>query len=49
MCVYWDADCGAWIVSTRDGYEFTLSATGEAQAVLEAQLMWEDEGVLYDE
>lgn len=49
MLVYWDADCGAWIVSTTDGYEFTLSATGEAQAVLEAQLMLEDEGIMHDE
>lgn len=49
MRVYWDADCGSWIVSTSDGYEFTLNATGEAQAVLQAQLMQEDEGVLWEE
>lgn len=49
MRVYWDADCGAWIASMSDGYEFTLSATHEAQAVLEAQLFLEDEGVMQDE
>lgn len=49
MRVYWDADCGAWIASMSDGYEFVLSAKSEAQAVLEAQMMSEDEGIMQDE
>jgi len=49
MMVYWDADYGAWIMTTRDGYEFILTATGEVQAVQEAQMIEEDEGVMWDE
>lgn len=50
MRVYWDAQVSAWIASWPDGYEAVLAAKSEAQAVLEAQFMEEDqEGVLWDE
>jgi hypothetical protein len=49
MRVYWDAQASAWIASWSDGYEAVLTAKSEAQAVLEAQMMEEDEGVMQDE
>lgn len=49
MRVYWDTDWSAWVVAWSDGYETILSADSEAEAVLQAQLMQEDEGVLHDE
>lgn len=49
MQVYWDAHAAAWIASWSDGYECVLTAKSEAEAVLEAQMMEEDEGVMQDE
>jgi predicted RNase H-like HicB family nuclease len=49
MRVYWDTTGATWVASWPDGYECILTAKSEAQAVLEAQMMEEDEGVMQDE
>jgi hypothetical protein len=49
MEVYWDAEWSAWIAVASDGSEIMLSADSESEAQLRAQMLEEDEGVLYDE
>ncbi len=49
MRVYWDAEWSSWVASWPDGHEAMLSADSEAEAVLQAQMLEEDEGVLWDE
>jgi hypothetical protein len=49
MNIYWDAEWSAWIAVTSDGTEIILSADSESEAHLRAEILEEDEGVLYDE
>jgi hypothetical protein len=49
MRVYWDAEWSAWIAVASDGSEIMLSADSESEAQLRAQMLEEDEGVLYNE
>jgi hypothetical protein len=49
MRVYWDSEWSAWIAVAHDGSEVMLSADSESEARLRAEIIQEDEGVMYEE
>ena len=49
MWIYWDAEVGKWVANYPDGSEILLKARSETQAVCEAEMWAEDEGVMWDE